>query len=195
MSVAILIPAAGASSRMRGADKLMQQVDGHPLLRRTASRACAACTQVIVTLPTDSPRAEALAGLPVTVVTVDDPSLGMSQSLKLGAAQAGAASGLMVLPADMPDLTVADLTTVIAAFTQNPRLLRAATDTGMPGHPVVFPREYLPKFQTLSGDQGARPLLKGATIDLIPLPASHALTDLDTPEAWAEWRAAQASAD
>ena len=41
-SVAILIPAAGASSRMRGRDKLLEPVRGQPLLRDRLSPAPAA---------------------------------------------------------------------------------------------------------------------------------------------------------
>mgnify|MGYP006910720262 CR=1 FL=1 len=44
----------------------------------------------------------------------------------------------------------------------------------------------------LSGDQGARALLKTVSVHDIALPGQRALTDLDTPEAWAAWRAARA---
>mgnify|MGYP006184317219 CR=1 FL=1 len=49
--------------------------------------------------------------------------------------------------------------------------------------------------QTLSGsDEGARSVLvrHRARLRLVPLPGHHATTDLDTPEDWAAWRAAQA---
>ena len=36
--------------------------------------------------------------------------------------------------------------------------------------------------------QGAREVLRGAEVKLVPLPGRHALVDLDTPEDWAEWR-------
>ena len=39
MTRAILLPAAGASRRMRGRDKLLEGVDGVALLRRSALRA------------------------------------------------------------------------------------------------------------------------------------------------------------
>ena len=71
--VAILIPAAGFGTRMRGADKLLQDVGGLPLIRRQAQRALAAGDHVVVTLPsTDSPRAQALSGLPIRMVEVPD---------------------------------------------------------------------------------------------------------------------------
>jgi molybdenum cofactor cytidylyltransferase len=44
----------------------------------------------------------------------------------------------------------------------------------------------------LTGDQGARDLLRAHADDVraVVLPARHAVTDLDTPEDWANWRAA-----
>lgn len=187
MSVAILIPAAGASSRMRGQDKLMMQIDGKPLLRHVAERACAVSQRVIVTLPPNSDRREALTELDLTIVDVEAPQLGMSQSLKCGAAQVDPHEALMVLPADMPELMEADLMRVISAYERNPRIVRGSTGDGIAGHPVIFPPEYAQQFQSLTGDEGARPLIKGKAVDLIELPDNHALTDLDTREAWTAW--------
>ena len=49
--IALLILAAGKSSRMRGEDKLMRKVGKTPQLRRIAMAACATSSQVYVTLP------------------------------------------------------------------------------------------------------------------------------------------------
>ena len=50
--IPILLLAAGSSSRMRGRDKLMEEVDGVPLIARAAGIARAATEgAVIVTLP------------------------------------------------------------------------------------------------------------------------------------------------
>ncbi|WP_412506377.1 NTP transferase domain-containing protein, partial [Roseovarius sp. SYSU LYC5161] len=47
----ILLPAAGASARMEGPDKLLEPVDGMPLLRRQVLMALATGAPVLVTLP------------------------------------------------------------------------------------------------------------------------------------------------
>jgi molybdenum cofactor cytidylyltransferase len=41
---------------------------------------------------------------------------------------------------------------------------------------------------SLHGDQGARAVLAQEDVGLIALPGQNAITDLDTPEAWAAWR-------
>ena len=198
-AIAILIPAAGASRRMRGTDKLLMQVGGEALLRRQARQALQAADHVAVTLPhPDHPRAAALAGLPVQLVLVPDADSGMSASLRRGIGLLPEdMDAAMILPADMPDLTVEDLQALIALFRALPRpmLLQGCSDTDIPGHPVLFPADCFPAMLALSGDQGARAVLAANRhrLRLVPLPDRHALTDLDTPEAWAEWQARQPS--
>ncbi|RRH74797.1 nucleotidyltransferase family protein [Falsigemmobacter faecalis] len=191
----ILLPAAGSSSRMGPSrDKLTEDLDGEPLLRNRARLALATGLPVLVTLPPDRPaRLDALSGLAVDVVFPEGVRDGMSASLRAGAAEAaGRGLALMVLPADMPELTLPDLQRLLAAFVADPsRIHRGASADLRPGHPVILPADLLPEALRLTGDQGAKPLLQAhpARITLHPLPGTHALTDLDTPEAWEAWRA------
>jgi CTP:molybdopterin cytidylyltransferase MocA len=194
MTVTILIPAAGFGRRMLGADKLLEPVDGLPLLARTARRACAASPSVLVALPsTDHPRAASLDGMAVRLVEVPDNDTGMAASLRRGAAEVPNEHAVMILPGDMPELTTDDLTAMIKAHEGSPdQILQATSASGTPGHPVIFPAELVPAFARLSGDEGARSILKANRDRLrqVALPDNHAVTDLDTPEAWANWRAA-----
>lgn len=190
----ILLLAAGHSSRMRGGDKLMEEIDGVPLIKRMAERALSTGSPVIVALPVgETRRAKTLAGLGITPCPVPDADKGMARSIRAGVAMLPTdCSAVMILPADMPDLDRADLTTMQEAHTQAApdRILRGATPDGHPGHPVIFPKQDFPTLLTLSGDQGARDILKANAhrVQHVPLPAQHALTDLDTPEDWENWR-------
>ncbi|PRX29769.1 CTP:molybdopterin cytidylyltransferase MocA [Meinhardsimonia xiamenensis] len=177
---------------MRGADKLLEEVGGEPLLTRLARAGLAAGLTVIVTLPEPAgARGEALAGLDVLRVPVPDAAEGMAASIRAGlAACPEDPAGLMILPADMPEIDAADLALLAEAFAEEPeRVMRGAGEDGTPGHPVIFPRRLFPALAALRGDEGARRALKGEHVRLVPLPGRHALTDLDTPEEWAAWRA------
>ncbi len=188
-NLTILIPAAGASSRMLGRDKLLELVGGQPLLRRQAALALTQSPNVIVTLRDPDPsRRAAIADLPLTILTVKDAATGMSASIR--AAASGTRTALMILPADMPDLSAADLTKLIAGFDQTPENILRGSAGAKPGHPVIFPAHLIPELTRITGDEGARSVLKrhAALIRLIALPDQHALTDLDTPEDWAAWR-------
>lgn len=195
VTVHILILAAGASSRMRGADKLLQPVGGQPLLRHMATLALATGAPVAVTLPLDAPsRRAALAGLDLRIVEVPDADLGMSRSLArgVGALPGGPQDGVMILPADMPDFTTAALSDLIARFRADPGvILRGGTAGSQPGHPTIFPHDLWPALKQVTGDEGGRAVLRQnqGRVRVIPLPGPMAIRDLDTPEDWAAWRA------
>ncbi|WP_375691203.1 NTP transferase domain-containing protein [Pseudooceanicola sp. LIPI14-2-Ac024] len=190
--VAILLLAAGASSRMRGADKLMQELGGRPLVAFQAARAIGTGAPVVVTLPAGPhPRLAALEGLRVQTLAVPDAAEGMAASIRagVGALPAGV-RGVMILPADMPEITGDDMAAMLNAWEAG-EILRGAAEDGTPGHPVIFPVDLFEELAGLSGDAGAREVLvrHRARLRLFPLPARHALTDLDTPEAWEHWLA------
>lgn len=190
----ILIPAAGASSRMRGADKLLQAVDGQSVLRRTVMMAMRACPRVLVTLPGGgphmAPRRAELQGTGALHVLLQDAHEGMAASLRAGANRAGSAEGMMILLPDMPELTGDDLGAVMSAFqTDTARVARAAAFDGTPGHPVILPQRLFAALGVLTGDEGGRRVLQDEAAQLVRLPGRHAVTDLDTPEDWDDWRA------
>lgn len=190
--VVVLLLAAGGSTRMRGADKLLEKVDGVPLLRRQARALSGLRHQVLVALPPGAAdRREALKGLGVRPVDVPDAKDGMSASIRAGIRAAQGAEGLVLLPADMPEITATDVEKAIGVFAAHGcrRIVRATTPEGEPGHPVIFPARCFADLAALSGDQGARKLLQGEDVLPVPLPGKHAVTDLDTPEDWTAWRA------
>ena len=190
----ILILAAGASSRMRGTDKLLEPVQGHPLIAHAARIALASGCPVSVTLDAAQPgRAAALAGLPVRQIPVPNPAAGMTASLQAGLAALPPTAAVMVLLADMPDVTLQDLTRMLSLHASDPGLiLRGADARGAPGHPVLFPAWLRPEVMALQGDPGPREVIRlhKDRLQLVPL-GSGATTDLDTPEDWAAWRARQ----
>jgi len=191
--IGIVIPAAGASSRMRGRDKLLEQVAGQPLLARQARLALATGGPVLVTLRPGDARTKVLPGT-VERREIPDAAEGLAASLRCGAAwaQGQGLTALMVLLADLPELTMDDLQYVAAHYAQDPtQPCRATDDSGKPGHPVIFPAKHFEAMQKLHGDDGAKPLLAQDPPRLCPLPDLHATTDLDTPEDWAAWRANQ----
>lgn len=188
--------AAGASRRMRGADKLLELIDGAPLIRRSVTAAIEALPKVLVTLPPDADaRREALRGLDVRLLTVRDAADGMSASLRTAATAAmahhGGDAGLLVTLADMPEIGADHLSAMRRAWeaSDGETVLRAASADGRPGQPVIFPARLLPSLASLEGDVGGRSVIAGQPRRLVMLPGEAALVDLDTPEAWARWRA------
>lgn len=177
-------------------DKMMLMVGGVPLIRRTTETALATGAPVTVVLSPAYPlRMTALAGLPCRIARAPDAALGMAASVRRGvmavrAQHPGLATGLMVLPADMPLFTTAALSAMMARFAQAPdRILRGGSATGEAGHPVIFPHDLWSALDTITGDEGGRFVLDAHPdrVKLFALPGRMAHLDLDTPADWEAW--------
>ncbi|WP_339767071.1 nucleotidyltransferase family protein [uncultured Pseudosulfitobacter sp.] len=192
-----IVLAAGQSSRMRGADKLLQDVDGEPLIRRQCRIARQVCGQVLVALPpAPHDRYTAISGLDVTPVPVADAAEGMGASLRTSfAALPEQADAALLLLGDLPDLTADDLKTVLQSVDLKSETLiwRGTTADGRAGHPIVFAKSLFAQFANLTGDNGGQSIVQsvGDRVARIALTGNRARNDLDTPEDWANWRAAR----
>jgi molybdenum cofactor cytidylyltransferase len=180
---------------MRGADKMQEPVPGpfgdQPLLTAMARRCLRAGPTRVVLGPDQDTRRALLEGLDVDVLEAPEGA-GMAASIVTGVD--GLDTPVLVVLADMPDVTAADLHLMIALSAQAPEaILRAASEDGTPGHPVLFPADLLPELAVLTGDTGAREVLTrhGRGCIWCRWRGDRALVDLDTPEDWADWRARQ----
>lgn len=188
----ILLLAAGRSTRMRGADKMLEPVPGpfgdQPLLLAMARRCMRAGPTRVVIGPDQEERLALLRDLDVDIREAPSGA-GMAASIVTGTE--GLKTPILVVLADMPDVTASDLHLMLSLAAQAPNaILRAASEDGRPGHPVLFPADLAPELRQLTGDVGARDVLTrhADRVHLVPLSGERALTDLDTPEQWAEWR-------
>jgi molybdenum cofactor cytidylyltransferase len=119
----------------------------------------------------------------------------MAASIRAGlAAVSERADAVVILLADMPEVGSREIDGLIAAFDpgEGREIVRALSADGIPGHPVLFGRRFFESLAGLVGDHGARDLLAAAPEYVVDVPTRGraAVTDLDTPEDWAAWRAA-----
>ena len=194
-SVPILILAAGQSARMRGRDKLLEDVGGVPLLQRQIAMAQATGHPVFVAVPPDATaRLAIIAQSAATPLIVSDADEGLSASLRSGVAQLPDAPAFLVMLGDLVALETADLIAVLKARDTAPDAViwRGTTSQGKPGHPILFSASLRPAFADLTGDKGADVLVKKHAADtyLVRLAGTRARFDLDTPEEWDAWRRA-----
>ena len=194
--IPILILAAGQSSRMRGSDKMLEDVGDVPLLRKQAQRALATEQPVFVALPhANESRSEVLRDLNLSLLHISHAEEGMSATLREAVPQLPTSKAFMVVLADLVELETSDLDTALNARNAFPDALiwRGATQDLKPGHPILFDFSLRVAFANLAGDFGARRIVSrhaDKTV-LVPLPGDRARRDLDTPEDWEAWRATQ----
>ncbi|MFN7125851.1 MAG: NTP transferase domain-containing protein [Allorhizobium sp.] len=187
----LVVLAAGRASRMGegGRHKLLAEFEGEPLVRRSVRQAaeakCGAVT--VVTGHRSAEVAEALSGLGAQVEENPDFASGMASSLKVGLAaiEAQGLPGMMVLLADMPNVSSADIAALAQAYRKagGKAIVRAVSD-GQRGNPVVLPAATFEALKALEGDIGARPVIESAGLAVIDVEIGPAARlDVDTPEA------------
>lgn len=86
------------------------------------------------------------------------------------------------MPADMPFIQPQTIASIVAASGQH--VLAAPVYIGRRGHPVWFGRQYGPELRALTGDLGARSVLKthAAQLYLCPVADAGCVRDIDRPE-------------
>ena len=194
--IAGLVLAAGRSTRMGGPNKLLEEINGKPLVRIVAEQALASrASPVIVVTGHQRERVErALAGLRVTLVHNPDFADGLSTSLKAGIKAVPAeADGAIVTLGDMPQVSAKLLDRLIAAFDpEHGALVVVPTFDGKRGNPVLWAQRFFSDLMAVEGDVGARHLIAGyaEAVTDVPVDDAAALTDIDTPEALIAVRAA-----
>jgi len=184
-AVALLLLAAGASSRM-GRPKQLLPYRGRTLLRNAAETAVATgCTPIIlITGALHQELAEEVRDLPIQVVHNPDWASGMASSIRtgLGAVPPAPPTAVLIMLTDQPLVTPALLRQLVAQQQQTHAPIVAAAYGDTLGVPAIFDHYLLPELQQLQGAQGANRLIadRGAAVGRVAFPAG--LLDIDTPE-------------
>jgi molybdenum cofactor cytidylyltransferase len=193
--IAGLILAAGRSTRM-GANKLVEDVAGKPMLRHVAETAAAADLAGLYVVTGNAPDAvrDALAGIAYTEVENPDFREGLATSLAAGVQAlmtAGDLDGGIVLLGDMPLVSTALIERLAAAFSPaEGRAICVPVHAGKRGNPILWAARFFPDMAHVQGDTGAKHLLgeNAEWIAEVETDDPAIFRDIDTPEALARLR-------
>lgn len=177
--IQVIIPAAGSSSRL-GYPKQTIERDG-TLLWQSIVGLTENNDNLSVTLVTGSwyPTLRSLSGQRLNIVHHPDWSDGMGSSIACGVKYSPVPKrGYLVLLVDQWGLTEASLNRFISQWSG--AAIQVASDDDYRGPPALFPVTYREKLLSLSGDQGARNLIKAEPAVYTELPGAG--LDLDTDE-------------
>ncbi|MDP2332906.1 MAG: molybdopterin-binding/glycosyltransferase family 2 protein [Reyranella sp.] len=198
--VAVLVLAAGRSTRMGGPNKMLADANGEPLVVHAVKAALESqAVEIVVVLGhmAEQVRAAIEGAIPgrsrLRFVNNPDFAEGLSTSVRTGiGALSSNADAAVVQLGDMPGVGAGLLNRLIAAFSPvEGRAICVPTVGGKRGNPVLWARRFFPEMVKLSGDSGAKHLI-GEHADLVcevEMAGEAAITDIDTPEALAAWRA------
>lgn len=183
-----LLLAAGKSTRTGRFHKLLAEFEGIPLVRRSALTLIHSDVGpvTVITGHRDDEIRSALRGLPLTIIFNARYSEGLGESLSLGVAQPSIAkrSGVLVMLADMPDISSHHINILMEAFrdSEGGAVVRAGHNNAT-GHPVILPKILYPQLLQLNGDSGAQRIIEtsGIPIRLCQIGIA-AVYDADTAE-------------
>jgi molybdenum cofactor cytidylyltransferase len=197
--VAVIVLAAGRSTRMGGPNKMLADANGQPLVVHAVKAALASqAIEVVAVLGhmADQVKAAIVQAVPTSrlrFVINADFAEGLSTSVRTGIAALGKdIDAAIVQLGDMPGVNSALLDRLMAAFSPvEGRSICVPTVGGKRGNPVLWDRRFFPEIAKVEGDTGAKHLI-GEHADLVcevEMTGEAAITDIDTPEALAAWRA------
>ena len=173
MSAAAIILAAGSSTRL-GYPKQSVRLGAETLLERTVRTARLAQLGPIFVIVSQSNQLSVKGD--VNLLVNEAAAEGMASSIRTGVAAASltGTAGAIILACDQPAVTAAHLRELARGGQQ----IVASSYTGRNGIPAYFPRSAFSDLLKLSGDVGAREMLRHArTVEL-----KQGELDIDTAE-------------
>lgn len=171
-NVGAAVLAAGEGSRYEGPFKLLETVDGEPLIKRAVAPFVDSCLEdtVVVVGYQEAKIRAALADLDVSIVRNDSYEEGQSSSLRLGvevARESGWEATVFGL-GDMPFVTADTVDLVVQAYLEDRGEIVAPAYEGKRGNPTIFGSETYAALAEVTGDTGGRPVLRSRS-DVIVL--------------------------
>jgi CTP:molybdopterin cytidylyltransferase MocA len=182
--VACILLAAGGSRRL-GAPKQLVRYRTRPLLLHAveAARVALPCAPLIVVVGAEALRLRGVlrrSHSGARLVANAHWREGMATSLRAGlGAVPRTVRAALVLLVDQPRVGPQSIRRLLNAWRLRASAPAAARYAGRVGVPAVLPRRYWRELKSLSGDQGARELLRAAAATLVDMP--EAALDIDTP--------------
>ena len=183
----VIILAAGNSARL-GRPKQLLPYHGKTLLSHVVSEALAADLQpaVVVTGAYHAEIEDSLRGQPVTLTFNPDWGTGMASGIVAGLAEALTLEphlqALIVAVCDQPYISAELFVSLIEKHASSGKGLIASLYSEIKGTPVLFECRYFKELATLSGDAGAKQLLKRYPDDVATVPFPKGNIDIDTEE-------------
>jgi len=180
--------AAGSSSRL-GRPKQLLPLGGRPLLARTLDNAARSSLDgIVVVLGHDAEAIQSkvdFAAASARVVVNERYREGQSTSLHAGlAALPPDATAALFILGDQPLLGPAVFDAILDAYARTGGPIVQPVYDGRRGNPVLFDRALWPELAQVTGDQGARGVLRAhqSEVVAVPIEGEHYTDDIDTEE-------------
>ena len=186
--IALIVLAAGKSTRMEGQNKLLAIVRGKPMIRGVVEAALdSKIDETIVVLGWDENRVrELLADLPCRLIVNREFEKGQSSSLKAGFNEvAPETRAVLILPGDIAKIDSLSIDKVVNSYNLDGGTIVVAAHNGALGHPILIDRRLFGDIRQITEEgRGLKSLIKNHEneIRLVEVGSDNVLRDVDTPE-------------
>ncbi len=186
--IAILLLAAGASSRM-GTIKQLLPWKGTFLINHMLKVACASnAAEVVVVLGANAEEIRKVLGTEAGGCILENElwAKGLGKSISLGIEYLmenhPGIQAVLVMLCDQPLIEAGYLNRMMAGFHEGKGQIIATAYGENMGVPALFSAPYFTELQSLEDDFGARELLKKHKKEIFALSPGNILVDIDTPQ-------------
>lgn len=200
MRISAIQIAAGLSTRMKGPNKLLQDIGSESLIKHSSRQlTCSEVDEVILVTGRDREAIEH----EIEELYVNDSNLilthngsfekGMTTSIQAGINTMGNNDAIMICLSDMPELTSRDYNALMKDFKKRGGIdkIMVPYNGERRGNPVIFGASYFDQIREHKAPNGCSAIVKSNLnrLLLFETSSSHYFFDIDTPETLASYKA------
>jgi len=188
-----LVLAAGYSSRMKR-NKMLLPFAGSTVIENTVGKFLQSQVDgVALVVGSEGEKIQhILASYPVQLIDNPRFAQGMSSSVQEGVRvlkEDAELAGIMIIPGDMPLIKKETVNAILARFEETSFPIIIPVYHGKRGHPVLFAKSLFPQLMEVSGDVGAREVVRRnyEQCCFLEVEDQGVLIDIDSPEEYTRW--------
>ena len=186
MRIGAVVLAAGQSRRF-GENKLLTDIGGRPMVGIALDLLHEVGGLDIAAVVSDPAVEAVVRARGVRVIANSQPEMGQAHSIALAAQAMRGMDALLLMAADQPRLSAQSVMRLVQAFCEGEHGMACLQDETHAGNPAIFAARYFDELAALSGDCGAKRVMKRHPQDVlfVPCASEGELADADTPQALA----------
>ncbi|MGH9899023.1 MAG: nucleotidyltransferase family protein [Pyrinomonadaceae bacterium] len=200
-SIAVMILAAGPSSRMGRPKQLLPDNHGQSMLRRAVETAFESiCRPVVVVIGAHAEQLrDELNGVAVDIVENKEWVEGIGSSVRTGVewlafhyapvAPAATVEATVIMLCDQPLITPEIINRLVQKYRESGKAIVASEYSNTRGVPALFSRHLFAELMCLGGNEGAKKIIAKYINEVVCISFSEGSTDIDTPLDYENFRA------
>jgi molybdenum cofactor cytidylyltransferase len=183
-SFAIVVLAAGGSSRLGRPKQLEPYLNKTLVEHATRAALDSGASEVVVVVGCDQEAVrQKLQDLAIKITYNAEWEQGMGGSIRCGIDALGPEVKCVIIAlCDQPHITSDHLRSLSRRQSETGAPIVASSYDGVKGAPCAFSASLFPRLMELTGDSGARELIRESTVPVEVVPFDGGALDIDTPE-------------